>query len=235
MDDPALDPAAHRQALRGLRRLNTASGRAGMLFSALQQWAAGQSPPAGRPWRLLDVACGGGDMTRDLWQRARRARLPLVVHGCDLSPVALAEARRHAARHAALTDDPTGQDPEALHFFTCDALAGDLPAGYDIVICSLFLHHLDEPDIVTLLAGMAANARLVLCDDLVRSRSAWWITWAATRLLSRSPVVHTDGPRSIAGALTPDELLALAHRAGLREARVTGYRPIRMLLRWSRP
>lgn len=47
---------------------------------------------------------------------------------------------------------------------------GAAPAGYDVVITSLFLHHLGAHDAEVLLALMASRARhLVLVNDLIRS------------------------------------------------------------------
>jgi hypothetical protein len=58
MDQPGLDPARHRQALRGLRRINFWSRSAGILWPAL----AGLARAAQRPLRVLDQATGGGDV-----------------------------------------------------------------------------------------------------------------------------------------------------------------------------
>ena len=55
------------------------------------------------------------------------------------------------------------------------------------------------------------------------------------RVLSRSPVVHVDGPRSARAAWTVTELRGLAERAGLAGASVERRLPCRMLLDWSRP
>ena len=39
----------------------------------------------GRPLRVLDLAAGGGDVVVRLWQRARRARLPIDFTGAGSS------------------------------------------------------------------------------------------------------------------------------------------------------
>jgi hypothetical protein len=107
---------------------------------------------------------------------------------------------------------------------------------YDVVMCSLFLHHLQREQARALLARMSDLAdRLVLVNDLVRSPVGFVLAYAGTRLLSRSWVVHTDGPRSVEGAFTMTELRVLAEEAGLRGAEVAARWPCRMLLTWSRP
>jgi hypothetical protein len=103
----------------------------------------------------------------------------------------------------------------------------------DILVCTLFLHHLDEEGAVALLGRMKAAARqLVLVSDLRRSRLGYVFAWAGCRLLSRSRVFHVDGARSVAAAFTTDEARRMAGSAGLEGARVTTHWPQRWLLTW---
>jgi SAM-dependent methyltransferase len=222
MDDPGLDPRRHRGALRGLARINLFSRSAGILWPALAALAREVSP---RPLRVLDVATGGGDVPIRLGRRARRAGLAVRWDGCDRSPVAVAYAAARARRAGA-----------PVRFFVADALAEPFPAGYDVVMCSLFLHHLDGGQALAFLrrAGAAAG-RMVLVNDLVRSRAGLLLAHLGTRLLSLSPVVHADGPRSVEGAFTPAEVRDLAEAAGLRGAAVARRWPCRFLLTWRRP
>jgi 2-polyprenyl-3-methyl-5-hydroxy-6-metoxy-1,4-benzoquinol methylase len=220
IDQPDLEEQLHAGALHGLERLNFWSGSAGILWRPIRALAR----RTGTPLRLLDLATGAGDVPLRLWHKARRAGLALEVAGCDRSPRAVAHACRRAAE--------TGAE---VHFFECDALTGLLPEDYDIVTCSLFLHHLDEGPAVELLRRMGQSARrLVLVSDLRRGLSGLLLAYAATRLLTASPVVHRDGPLSVNAAFTPSEALALAHRAGLAGARVVHRWPCRYLLFWER-
>jgi SAM-dependent methyltransferase len=220
MDHPGLEPNRHSAALRGLTRINALSGASRLLWRPLADLA--RTTPC--PLRVLDLATGGGDVPLRLWRRARRAGLDVRLEGCDISPVAVEHARAAAARAGA-----------PVRFFVHDALAG-LPAeGYDAVTCSLFLHHLDEDRAVTLLRNLAAAGRLVLVHDLQRGLIGWLLAWVVTRLVSRSDVVHTDGPISVEGAFTADEVRVLAERAGLAGAVVTRHWPCRFRLLWRQP
>ena len=167
MDDPALDPAAHRHALAGLARLNRLSDSAGVLWPEIRLLSQ-----TGSPLRVLDVATGSGDVPRALAAKAARAGLTNVTFaGCDISPTAVAAAADAAP---------------GIHFFTHDAVRDPLPGGYDVVTCSLFLHHLSDDDAASLLAAMrAAAGRLVLVNDLARSRFNHFAVWAACRLVTR--------------------------------------------------
>jgi ubiquinone/menaquinone biosynthesis C-methylase UbiE len=218
MDQPGLDPARHRQALRGLRRINLWSRSARTLWPALASLA--RVTP--RPLRVLDLATGGGDVPIRLWHRARRVGLSMTIEGCDVSSVAVEHAISEAERRDA-----------AVRFFVADALNATLPDGYDAIVCSLFLHHLTAEQAVSLLRRMGAAAgRLVLVNDLVRSRIGLWVARVGTRLLSLSRVVHVDGPRSVEGAFTIPEARVLADRAGLHGAMVERRWPCRFLLTW---
>src|SRR5262249_54165275 len=123
-----------------------------------------------------------------------------------------------------------------VRFFVHDALHGPPLDGYDVLMCSLFLHHLDDAAARALLERMGREAaRLVLVNDLVRGWPGLVLAQVGTRLLSRSAVVRVDGPRSVRAAFTRAELKALAEEAGLRGATVSWRWPWRMLLTWRRP
>lgn len=215
MDDPAIDPGEHRHALAGLARLNRFSDSAGLLWPALAKLAGELQ----RPVRVLDVATGSGDVPRKLLARAKRAGIALDIAACDLSPTAIAEATR---------------EPSAVRFFVHDALHDRLPTGFDVVTCSLFLHHLGEDEAIALLANMENAGNAILVNDLARSRFNYCAVWIACHLLTRSSVVRFDGPASVRSAFTPAEALALAGRAGLHGATVRNRFPCRYLLSWRR-
>jgi 2-polyprenyl-3-methyl-5-hydroxy-6-metoxy-1,4-benzoquinol methylase len=213
MDQPGLDVARHRKALRGLARINAFSGSARLLWPPIAALAQTTS----RPLRVVDFATGGGDVPLRLWRRALRAGLSLRTEACDLSPVAIEHARSAAA----------GTD---VRFFVHDVLASPPPGDFDVAISSLFLHHLDEDQAITLMRHMSSAAPIVIINDLERRFFGWLLAWLGTRLLSTSRVVHIDGPRSVAGAFTIAEARSLAERAGLTEVQVTRHCPFRFRL-----
>lgn len=223
MDDPRLPAAEHDLALAGLRRIHAFTGTHGRVWSVVRRWMLGREDP-GSAFRLIDVACGGGTLLAGLLRRARRAGLLLHADGADLSA--------HAHGVAAAACEGVGRPP-VFHRF--DATAEDPPGGYDGVVSSLFLHHLDDAAAVATLRRLATAAPRGLVHDLSRSRAAHALAAAGCRLLSRSPVVHADGPQSVAAGFTPGELAGLAERAGLPDVRVTRQPFGRLHLRWGRP
>jgi SAM-dependent methyltransferase len=221
MDQPGLDSAAHASALHGLGRINRVSRSAAILWPSLAELIGGKR---GGPIRVLDLASGGGDVAIALARRAARAGLDLRIDGCDISPVAVEFAGRRA------------EDAKVpVRFFRLNVLEESIPDDYDAVMCSLFLHHLGDDEAVLLLAKMAdAAGDLILVNDLLRSRLGYRLAWAGCRLLSRSPIVHHDGPASVDAAFSLAEVDGLARRAGLVGARLTRHWPLRFLLSWSR-
>lgn len=220
MDQPGLDPVLHARALRGLARINRVSGSAATLWHALRQ----AMPRRDRPWRILDVACGGGDVAVGLARLARRDGVAVDLAGCDISPTALDHARRNAERAGV-----------ALTTHRLDAVNDPLPAGYDAAVCSLFLHHLEREEAVRLLSALSARVHCLAVTDLERSRAGLLAAQIGTRVLSRSSIVHVDGARSVRAAFSVAEAQQLAVDAGLDGATVRRAWPFRWLMTWRSP
>lgn len=219
MDDPALPARAHLSALRGLQRINRISRTTAALWPSIERVLRAQHTVDAS---LLDVACGGGDVAIALARRARRRGLALQVQACDISDTALQFASEQAGRAG-----------ERVQFFRMDVTAEPLPRHYTFITCTLFLHHLGNACIVALLRGLAEACDYLLVSDLIRGRLGYALAWAGTELLSRSPVVHEDGLRSVRAALTLAEARKLADEAGLHGARFDRQWPQRFLMKWS--
>lgn len=222
MDQPGLDTTVHHRALTGLSKANAISRIARHIWRAISE--ASILPAHGQPLRALDIASGGGDITIAIAKLAAGDRIRLEIDGCDVSPTAIEFAAR-AAQRAGVAN---------VQFRQLDVLVDPLDE-YDFVMSTLFLHHLAEGEARNLLERMGRAARrLVLVDDLQRNRLGYAYAWAGVRLLTRSPIVHTDGPLSVRAAFTMDEAAALAREAGWRDARVTAHWPQRFLMTWKK-
>jgi hypothetical protein len=124
---------------------------------------------------------------------------------------------------------------ENVRFARRDLVRHGLPPGFDVIFCSLFLHHLSEAEVREFLrAARDAARRMVVVSDLVRSRLGFAMAWCGTRILSRSSVVHFDGPASVESAFTRPEILALAREAGVTPSTQRRAWPQRFLLTWTR-
>lgn len=222
MDQPGLLPQAHHVALRVLQRVNWLSRTPTVIWKEIARHARRD-----RPLRVLDLACGGGDVALQISRRALHEGISLSVTGADMSETAIGFAREQAARHPELKG--------RLEYVTLDVLRDPFPADFDIIYCTLFLHHLDEPEAVHVLRKMHEAARVsVLVDDLRRTGLGYAMAWVVSRTLTRSPVVRVDGPISVRGAFTIKEAVTLAQQAGWAGVEAHNHWPQRFLMRCSR-
>jgi ubiquinone/menaquinone biosynthesis C-methylase UbiE len=191
-----LDTLPYEQARRSLAdliRLNETWGGHSTLRKLLRTTVS--SPD----FSLLDVGAASGDMGDRIRQWYPGAR----VTSLDQLPHHLAAAR----------PPRVAGDAFALPF--CDK-------SFDYVFCSLFLHHFTDPEVVKLLQEFGRVARkTVLVIDLDRNPIAYYFVPWTRRLLHWDPVTVHDAPISVEAAFHPDELEALARRAGLRDPKAT--------------
>jgi ubiquinone/menaquinone biosynthesis C-methylase UbiE len=219
MDSPEIEPGEHRRALNGLARLNALSGAAHAIWREVKTVAS-----KNKQLKVLDIATGAADVPLRVWRIARRQGYNLQIDGCDLSDTALNQARQSSAACGAPSK-----------FFKLDACKENIPSGYDVLMTSLFIHHLDEKDVVNLLQRMGqAAGRLLVIDDLERSAANLNMVKAVSRIFCRSPIVHFDGPASVKQAFTRAELQDLGAQAELNGAQIKEHFPCRMTLVWHK-
>lgn len=77
-----------------------------------------------------------------------------------------------------------------------------------------------------------AARRLVLIEDLLRSRLGYALCWAGVRLLTRSQVVHVDGPLSVRAAFTMQEIKGLLDQAHWSGAQLVHRWPERFVIQY---
>ncbi len=223
MDQPGLDADAHHSALDGLRAANSISRTARVIWRSMMH--ASIRLGDGSPLRILDIAAGGGDVMIGIAKMAARRGVAIEAYGCDINSTAIEHAG-NAAKRAQITN---------AKFFQLNALIDPLPEAYDVLMCTLFLHHLSEADARDLLRRMAyATKQCVLIDDLQRTRLGYYYAWAGGRLMTRSRIVHTDGPLSVRAAFTIPEVRQLACDAGLPDARFRRHWPQRFVMTWKK-
>jgi SAM-dependent methyltransferase len=169
---------------------------------------------------ILDVGSGSGDVPLALVRDGRRRGIDVRVTCLDHSEAMLAIARRRTGGDAALTF--VRGEGERLPF-------GD--AAFDVVTCTLALHHFEPPAARELLREMRRVARITpVVGDLRRSRVAFAGTWLYAHLTTRNRLTRHDAPLSVRRAYVPDEVLTLAREAGWRSPRVVREPFFRMTL-----
>ncbi|MFP4622597.1 MAG: methyltransferase domain-containing protein [Gemmatimonadota bacterium] len=218
MDHPDLDPDQLEAALDHVAAVNRwLGGRRALLRHVAAGWPRGTGAA-----RILDVGTGSGDLPRSIARWAHTRARPVLITAVDLHPATLRVARQR-------TPDPAIRmlrgDARRLPFTT---------AAFDLALLSMTLHHLDGDDLVLALRelGRVARGGRVLVGELERALP----NYLGARLLAatawrRNPITRHDGPLSVRRSFTPDELRALARRAGLKHPRVHRHAFYRLVLR----
>jgi len=159
--------------------------------------------PKGTRLRVLDVGYGEGDMLRRLHRWGTRVGMPLDLAGIDLNPWSAAAARAAT---------PAGMD---IDYRTGDLF--DEPAGgQDVVISSLFTHHLTDAQLVEFLEWMERSAaRGWFINDLQRHPLAYYGFRALSAAAGWHPMVRHDGAISVERSFQRRDWQGLLRRAGL--------------------
>ena len=200
MDRPDAPPEELEAALRSLRGLNRYFGSHRVISIFLKRWIK-----RGERLRVLDLATGSADIPRLAVNYARKVGAEIEIVAVDFQEQTIETARRMSTGY-----------PE----ITCrlaDVLKFDDDERFDIVICSLALHHFSDEDAVRLLRRARELSRqFVLVSDLRRGFLATGGVELLTGLIFRDRMTRADGRTSAAAAFTLAELRDLATRAGWR-------------------
>jgi len=200
MDEPVDDVDELAENLRDIAYANAHLGGTAPVVRALRRL---------RPRTILDVGSGAGDVALALVNDAHRRGAAVRVTCLDANDQMLAIARRATHDHPAL--EFVRGDGESLPFDD---------GAFDVVTCTLALHHFEPAAARALLRELRRVARITpLVCDLRRSDVAFAATWLWSRA-SRNRLTRHDAPLSVRRAYTPGEALSLAREAGWRAPRV---------------
>lgn len=207
MDDPTCDPERLRATYAQFGAVNRLVSGWWLLYRRLLR----PRLHPGRPYRLLDIGFGGGDIPRTLLKWAEQDGVLLHVTAIDPDP-------RAAAFAQALPSLPN------LSFEQIDT-AGLFRRGarFDFVISNHLLHHLSDAENVQLCADSAQLGGVVLHNDIARADTAYLGFAALTAPFFRGSFITSDGLTSVRRAYTRPELRAVVP-AGWRVSRPYPYR-----------
>jgi 2-polyprenyl-3-methyl-5-hydroxy-6-metoxy-1,4-benzoquinol methylase len=198
MDRPQPVTLELESDLRNLRQLNRYFGSYALIEHFLRRWIQ----PAAQ-LRVLDLATGSGDIPRLVIDYARKVNAVVTVDAIDQQESTLKIARALSANY-----------PE-IDFKTGDVLTFNDGARYDIVLCSLALHHFGDDGAVRLHKRCRElSRRYVLISDLRRGLLATIGAYLLTAFIFRDSMTRTDARLSAARAFSFREFHSLAERAG---------------------
>ena len=217
MDRRGNDPELLRADLRVLEAINRFLGGRRLALRYLDRFL--EAAPVSS-LTILDLATGGADIPRTVVHWARRRNVRVDITAVDGNPEILQIARDRCATW-----------PE-IHIEQHDLLALPYPTGsFDVVLCSLTLHHFAEANVVAILRRIHDIARVgYIVNDLRRNRIAICLGKLMARTIITNPIARFDTPASCERAFTVAELRALAMQAGMGAVTIHRHRFFRMAL-----
>ena len=202
IDQPGVDQALLREELQILENFNQRLGGHRLMLHYVKQLVHSIETAS---LSILDLGTGAADIPRAIVTWARQRQLSIVVTAVDGNPEVLQIARESCRSWPEIRFEQ--HDLRALPYAR---------ESFDLVLCSLALHHFDSADAITILQRIHALARRgYIVNDLCRNWLAIWSTELLTRTLVQSPIFHNDAVQSCRAAFTVRELRAMAKRAGL--------------------
>ena len=188
------------ESLHSLRVLNKYFGAYSLVRHFMRRWLE-----PGRNYRMLDLATGYGDIPRMIVNWARRHGVTVTIDAVDRQPATLEIARRASTSY-----------PE-IHYVRADARNYCDSMTYDVVCCSLALHHFSEIDALKVLRRACELSHdKVLVADLERTWFTWACVQAVTTVAARDEMTRHDAKLSVKRAFSYKELGDLAAQAGWR-------------------
>ena len=184
--------------LENLRRLNQYFGSYSLLRHFLRLWLV-----PGRNYRILDLATGSADIPCMIADWARQQKITVKIDAVDFHASTLEIAGRRTAGYPEIT------------LIRADAREFSSQETYDIVCCSLALHHFSETDAVKILRQIRRLSHdKSLVADLERSWFTWIMVWSLTAVVFREKMTQYDARLSVRRAFSYPEFCALAVEAG---------------------
>jgi 2-polyprenyl-3-methyl-5-hydroxy-6-metoxy-1,4-benzoquinol methylase len=198
MDRPQPVSAELESDLENIRELNRWFGSYALISMFLSRWIK-----PGARLRIVDLATGSGDIPRLIAEYGRKVGAELQIDALDRQSATLEIAKKLSVRYSEIA------------FVEGNLLEWQATESYDLVLCTLALHHFSDDDAVRVLQRCRELSRkFVLVSDLRRG----WLASMGVRLLTatmfREPMTKYDARLSAARAFSFSEMNHLARRAG---------------------
>jgi 2-polyprenyl-3-methyl-5-hydroxy-6-metoxy-1,4-benzoquinol methylase len=198
MDRPQPVSPELESDLKRIRQLNRWFGSYRLIGHFVRRWIK-----PGDQMRIVDLATGSGDIPRLIINYARNIGAKVEIDALDRQSATLEIAKKLSAAY-----------PEISYHET--SILDWRPAeAYDIVLCTLVLHHFSDEDAVSVLRRCRESSRnFVLVSDLRRGFLATVGVYLLTAFVFREPMTRYDARLSTKRAFSFSEMRQLAERAG---------------------
>jgi SAM-dependent methyltransferase len=237
MDQGGISFAEFHQCLQSLETIN----RLTLAYRPTLRWLRGWLK-SGEPIVLLDVGSGGGDMLRRISKQTQKQEKKSgagINHsmvsfiGVDLNPW----AKKSAELNSSFMPGSSSSPASSIRYATADIFNFEPDQPIDIIICSLFTHHLTDTQLVEFLRWIDHRAsKGWFINDLHRHPLPYYFIKITTRLLSRNRLIRNDAAVSVARSFTVADWRRLLKMAGIDDrVRLQWFFPFRLCLSCREP
>lgn len=208
MDDFDLRGEELDKTLQDLDTVNRWLGGNKITIDGIKKILSETSPD--QPVHIADIGCGNGTMLRQIADYGRKKKIKFNLTGIDANPHAIEIARRMAKDYPEINF-------EALNIFSRDFAE----KKYDIVLCTLTLHHFEDDQIRELLRQFIKMSHLgVVINDLQRSRLAYYLFQAFCAVFIRNKIARDDGLTSILRGFRQKDLQDFAGEVKVKKQKI---------------
>ena len=200
MDDFAMEGEILRDALDKIAKINQLLGGNQLTLRGVQDLIRNISKS--NEIRIVDVGCGNGDMLRTLADFGLKNNLKFQLIGIDANNFTVSHAQKLSEEYSNIS-------------YQCEDVF-DKPFGelkYDIILCTLTLHHFKDNEIIYLLNVFNANANIgIVINDLQRSAVAYRLFQALCFVFRLNDMSREDGLISILRGFKKEELIKFSEK-----------------------
>ncbi len=208
MDDFQLEGDVLKEALDKIAQINQLLGGNKLTLKGVAKLL--KKVPDTNPITIADVGCGNGDMLRKLADFGFQNNLKLQLIGVD--------ANKFTVNYAA---DLSKEYSNIV--YRCEDIFNESfsEIKYDIVLCTLTLHHFKNDDIVKLLGLFYENSKLgFVVNDLHRNAVAYRLFQVLCFVFRLNKMSREDGLTSILRGFKKEELIAFSKKLGFKKYRI---------------
>lgn len=194
MDDFAMEGEELRDALDKIAKINQLLGGNQLTLQGIQSLLKSISKE--KEVTIVDIGCGGGDMLRKLAEFGKQNGYHFRLIGIDANAYTISHAEQ-------LSKEYTNISYRCEDIFDCNFKE----LHYDIVLCTLTLHHFKDEEILRLMQLFYENASIgIVINDLHRSAIAYRLFQALCFVFRLNAMSREDGLTSILRGFKKEEL-----------------------------
>ena len=200
MDDFALEGNQLRDALDKIASINQLLGGNKLTLQGLQLVL--KAIPKNKEITIVDVGCGNGDMLRVIANYAKNNNYIFNLIGIDANSFTINHAKKLSQNYPTIRY-------QCVDIF--DANFDDLE--YDILLCTLTLHHFKDDEILKLMSMFYKKATIgIVINDLQRSSISYRLFQVLCFVFRLNKMSREDGLVSILRGFKKKELLNFSEK-----------------------